>query len=204
MSDLDGEQGVQLHFDKTDTYVLIYFNKIAVSDNEDTSKQTTTNDEYAEEEAPKPISKLPSFKKKSRDVDDEESARMDEVRREIREMKNNGPRRETGFPEDEDEGPVDPRQGKGYITIHRTHLVTIYTALRDEIDREFAKALKGGKKKRKKQDGEDLESSMDDELSVLRERMKLASEEDSIANGERRAAVAKLKLLGEATTMLTK
>jgi transcription factor SPN1 len=64
--------------------------------------------------------------------------------------------------------------------------------------------LKGGKKKRKKQDGEDLENSMDDELSTLRERMKLASEEDAIANGERRAAVAKLKMLGDATTMLTK
>lgn len=77
-------------------------------------------------------------------------------------------------------------------------------ALRDEIDREFAKALKGGKKKRKKQDGEDLESSMDEELSNLRERMKIASEEDAVANGERRAAVAKLKMLGEVTTMLTK
>lgn len=77
-------------------------------------------------------------------------------------------------------------------------------ALRDEIDREFAKALKGGKKKRKKQDGEDLESSMDEELSNLRERMRNASEEDSIANGERRAATAKLKMLGEVTTMLTK
>lgn len=77
-------------------------------------------------------------------------------------------------------------------------------ALRDEIDREFAKALKGGKKKRKKQDGEDLESSMDEELSNLRERMRNASEEDAVANGERRAAVAKLKMLGEVTTMLTK
>ncbi|CAO3629922.1 unnamed protein product [Mucor hiemalis] len=144
------------------------------SDNEDTVRQTqyTENLNQEEEEG------------KIRDVDDAENARLEEVRREIREMKNSAPSRDNV--EEEDEGPVDPRQ-----------------ALRDEIDREFAKALKGGKKKRKKQDGEDLENSMDDELSNLRERMKLASEEDSIANGERRAAVAKLKMLGEVTTMLT-
>lgn len=53
------------------------------------------------------MSKLPSFKKRSRDVDDEESARLEEVRREIREMKKSSPR-----DDDEDEGPIDPRQGK--------------------------------------------------------------------------------------------
>ncbi|KAG2205232.1 hypothetical protein INT47_009497 [Mucor saturninus] len=159
MSDLDGDQA---------------------SDNEETTRAHQEN--YNEDETPKSISKLPSFKKRSRDVDDEESARLEEVRREIREMKKNSPRND----HDEDEGPIDPRQ-----------------ALRDEIDREFAKALKGGKKKRKKQDGEDLESSMDEELSNLRERMKIASEEDAVANGERRAAVSKLKMLGQVTTMLT-
>lgn len=167
MSDLDGDQA---------------------SDNEETVRQAQYTENIAHEEevesAPKP--KLPSFKKKSRDVDDAENARLEEVRREIREMKNSAPSRDDPEEEEEDQGPVDPRQ-----------------ALRDEIDREFAKALKGGKKKRKKQDGEDLENSMDDELSNLRERMKLASEEDSIANGERRAAVAKLKMLNEVTTMLT-
>jgi hypothetical protein len=45
---------------------------------------------------------------------------------------------------------------------------------------------------------------MDDELSNLRERMKNAAEEDANSNNERRAATAKLKMLGEATTMLTK
>lgn len=45
---------------------------------------------------------------------------------------------------------------------------------------------------------------MDEELSNLRERMKIASEEDAVANGERRAAVSKLKMLGQVTTMLTK
>lgn len=42
-------------------------------------------------------------------MDDEESARLEEVRREIREMKGNSPRQDN---EEEDEGPIDPRQGK--------------------------------------------------------------------------------------------
>ncbi|CAO0802781.1 unnamed protein product [Mucor circinelloides] len=170
MSDLDGDQA---------------------SDTEEPVRSTHIEEEEEEEinheeETPKPITKLPSFKKKQRDIDDEENARLEEVRREIREMKNSSPHRNADIIEDEDEAPIDPRQ-----------------ALRDEIDREFAKALKGGKKKRKKQDGEDLESSMDEELSNLRERMRNASEEDAVANGERRAATAKLKILGEVTTMLT-
>jgi transcription factor SPN1 len=45
---------------------------------------------------------------------------------------------------------------------------------------------------------------MDEELSELRERMKVASEEDAIANGKRKAALSKLKLLSEVTTYLTK
>jgi transcription factor SPN1 len=96
--------------------ILIYqniFTEIA-SDNEDSARQPqqSAQDNYDDEEdtAPKSISKLPSFKKKSRNIDDEESARLEEVRREIREIKNNGPRRDND--EDEDEGPVDPRQGK--------------------------------------------------------------------------------------------
>ncbi|KAI9359489.1 hypothetical protein BD770DRAFT_386162 [Pilaira anomala] len=159
MSDLDGDQA---------------------SDNEETSR---VQQENYDEEAPRPISKLPSFKKKNRDVGDEENAGLEKMRREIRGLKGNSTRQDN---DEEDEGPIDPRQ-----------------ALRDEIDREFAKALKGGKKKRKKQDGEDLENSMDEELSNLRERMKIASEEDAVSNGERKAAVAKLKMLGEVTTYLT-
>lgn len=76
--------------------------------------------------------------------------------------------------------------------------------MRDEIDREFAKALMGGKKKRKKQDGEDLENTMDDELSILRQRMTNAADEDLQSNDDRKAATAKLKMLSEVTTMLTK
>lgn len=76
--------------------------------------------------------------------------------------------------------------------------------MRDEIDREFAKALMGGKKKRKKQDGEDLENTMDDELSNLRQRMTNAADEDLQSNDDRKAATSKLKMLSEVTTMLTK
>ncbi|KAK4516720.1 uncharacterized protein ATC70_011698 [Mucor velutinosus] len=175
MSDLDGDQASDTEEPVRSTHIE--------EEEEEKEQQEVQHDE----EAPKPITKLPSFKKKHRDVDDEENARLEEVRREIRELKNNSSHHNSAdVIEDEDEAPIDPRQ-----------------ALRDEIDREFAKALKGGKKKRKKQDGEDLESSMDEELSNLRERMRNASEEDAVANGERRAATAKLKMLNEATTMLT-
>ncbi|KAI8985899.1 hypothetical protein BDB01DRAFT_786777 [Pilobolus umbonatus] len=137
-----------------------------------------------EEEEDRPISKLPSFKKRNRDSNAEEEARLEEARREIRELKNNSIRERDD--ELEDDIPVDPQQ-----------------ALRDEIDREFAKALNSGKKKRKKQDGEDLENSMDEELATLREKMKTASEEDAISNNNRKAAISKLKMLNEVTTLLT-
>ncbi|KAI8377608.1 uncharacterized protein BYT42DRAFT_350360 [Radiomyces spectabilis] len=127
--------------------------------------------------------KLPSFKKRTRNISKEESDRLEELKRELREKKQNGGR-DVEEPEEEEE--VDPQQ-----------------ALRDEIDREFAKALASGKKKRKKVDEEDLERSMDEELSNLREQMKIAAEEDAIANGKRKPAVAKLKLLQEVVGMLT-
>ncbi|CAO3692383.1 unnamed protein product [Rhizopus microsporus] len=73
MSDLDGDQA---------------------SDNDETETAHIER-EIAEEpldtatEAPKPISKLPSFKKKTREENEEERARLEAVRREIRELKNN-------------------------------------------------------------------------------------------------------------------
>ncbi|KAG0181879.1 Transcription factor iws1 [Apophysomyces sp. BC1034] len=75
-------------------------------------------------------------------------------------------------------------------------------AIRDEIDREFAKALASGKKKRKRLNEDDLERSMDEELSSLRERMKNAAEVDAIANSNKKPAIAKLKMLNEVTNML--
>ncbi|OBZ83588.1 Transcription factor IWS1 [Choanephora cucurbitarum] len=169
MSDLDGDQA---------------------SDNEESYRVNTEYDDASEpvaeqQEETHVTTKLPSFKKKQRDVDAEENARLEEVRREIRELKNNTAPTDERIDDEQDE-PIDPQQ-----------------ALRDEIDREFEKALRGGKKRRKRQDGEDLENSLDEELATLRENMRNASEEDSVANGERRPALAKLKMLTEASTMLT-
>lgn len=94
-------------------YTLDNNNWILASDTEEPARPVhiEEEDENEDEEAPRPITKLPSFKKKQRDVDDEENARLEEVRREIREMKNGSPSRNADNIEDEDEGPVDPRQG---------------------------------------------------------------------------------------------
>lgn len=107
------------------SYFCFISRYILASDNEDTSRAQQQQDDDAqnnyeeeEESAPKPLSKLPSFKKRSRDVDDEENARLEEVRREIREMKNNAPSRNNNVNEEEEaeEGPVDPRQGKNQVS----------------------------------------------------------------------------------------
>jgi hypothetical protein len=116
MSDLDGDQGnYNIKYVHLIFFLCIlsqhFFLQIA-SDNEDTVRTEETNqDDYDNEEAPRPITKLPSFKKKQRAVDDEESARLEEVRREIREMKNSSPRRDE-VDDEVEEGPIDPRQGE--------------------------------------------------------------------------------------------
>ena len=63
--------------------------------------------------------------------------------------------------------------------------------------------MASGKRKRKKADEEDLERAMDDELSALREKMKVAAEMDNQSNNERKPAIAKLKMLHEANALLT-
>lgn len=73
----------------------------------------------------------------------------------------------------------------------------------EEFDRNVAK-LQNTRKRRKKADEEDLERSMDEELMALRERMRNAADEDTMANNERRPATAKLKMLNEAMNILTK
>ncbi|KAF7732881.1 Transcription factor iws1 [Apophysomyces ossiformis] len=125
--------------------------------------------------------KLPSFKKRTREISEEESAKLEAVRRELREKRKEGDAATEGTKEEE----IDPQQ-----------------ALRDEIDRQFAKALASGKKKRKRMNEDDLERSMDEELSNLRERMKNAAEEDAIANSNKKPAISKLKMLSEVTSML--
>ncbi|KAI7870053.1 hypothetical protein BDF14DRAFT_1874092 [Spinellus fusiger] len=122
------------------------------------------------------LQKLPSFKKRNRDVSTEESIRLEQVRKELREQK-------MALEKEED---VDPQQ-----------------ALRDEIDQHFARALASGKKKRKRVDEDDLERSMDEELATMREEMKRAAEDDTLANTQRRPAVSKLKMLTKVTGILT-
>ncbi|KAI9252148.1 hypothetical protein BY458DRAFT_559300 [Sporodiniella umbellata] len=162
MSDLDGDQP---------------------SDNEEIEKSTAPVEATEEEHTEDLLSnsKLPSFRKKAREDNEEEKAQLERVRKEIRDLKSNPSQ---GI--DEDEGPVDPQQ-----------------ALRDEIDRQFAKALSSGKKKKKRRDGEDIEHAMDDELSDLKDRMKNACEKDTISNGNRQPALTKLKMLSEVTSTLT-
>ncbi|KAI9473557.1 MAG: hypothetical protein EXX96DRAFT_578440 [Benjaminiella poitrasii] len=188
MSDLDGDQAS----DNEEVYKPESTREAEVEERENLpeDKAAPTNDEMyndnneeENQEASRPM-KLPSFKKKHREMDEAENARLEEARREIRELKNASNR--TDDVDEEDDGPIDPQQ-----------------ALRDEIDRQFEKALRGGKKRRKRQDGESLENNIDEELAHLRERMRQAADEDAIANGERRPAISKLKLLGEVTTMLT-
>ncbi|KAG0747958.1 hypothetical protein G6F57_007284 [Rhizopus arrhizus] len=175
ISDLDGDQPSDN--DETETAAIEkQFNE------QEAAQQEAEQAEFEqEEETTRASSKLPSFKKKSRENNEEERARLEEVRREIREMK-----KSTSRDDDEQDKPVDPQQ-----------------ALRDEIDREFAKALSGGKKKKRRRDGEDLEHAMDDELSSLRDRMRNACEKDAISNGNRQPALAKLKMLNEVTGTLT-
>ncbi|CAO3668037.1 unnamed protein product [Rhizopus stolonifer] len=119
--------------------------------------------------------KLPSFRKKSREDNEEEKARLEKVRKEIRELKS---------------GSVQENEMKVQLILSK-------------IDRQFEKALSSGKKKKKRRDGEDIEHAMDDELSELRDRMKSACEKDTIANGNRQPALAKLKMLNEVSNTLT-
>ncbi|OAD73002.1 hypothetical protein PHYBLDRAFT_146316 [Phycomyces blakesleeanus NRRL 1555(-)] len=125
------------------------------------------------------IHKLPSFKKRDRNISAEESVRLEQVRKELRDQK-------AHIVENDEPEEIDPQQ-----------------ALRDEIDQHFARALASGKKKRKKVDEDDLERSMDEELANMRDAMKSAAEYDAVSNGQRKPAVAKLKMLSQVTSMLT-
>ncbi|KAI8979279.1 hypothetical protein BDF20DRAFT_939492 [Mycotypha africana] len=185
MSDLEGDQAS----DNEESYNFEQNEKTKDTNEEN---QDNNNTQQAVETTPSEIStitKLPSFKKKRRDIDEEESARLAEVRRELLELKNSTSTRGENDAADEpteDEIIVDPQQ-----------------AVRDEVAETFERALKAGKKKRRRQEGEDLDNNLDEELTNLRERMKTAAEEDAMSNEQRKAALAKLKMLGEVTNMLT-
>jgi hypothetical protein len=81
---------------------------LAASDPETQPEQTQ---ETADEERQQ--TKLPSFKKRVRERDDEENARLEEVRREIRQLKNTSPKPHVSFEQqEEDDTPMDPREGE--------------------------------------------------------------------------------------------
>ncbi|KAL1930701.1 hypothetical protein VTP01DRAFT_10863 [Rhizomucor pusillus] len=138
--------------------------------------------------------KLPSFRRRERT--EEEEAELQRIKQEIREKKKRGKSRvkDGEQDEEEDENAEPPRP----MTEEEIRTAKIM----EEFDRNVAK-LQNTRKRRKKADEEDLERSMDEELMALRERMRNAADEDTMANNERRPATAKLKMLNEAMNILT-
>ncbi|KAI7885193.1 hypothetical protein K492DRAFT_172517 [Lichtheimia hyalospora FSU 10163] len=175
LSDLDGDGGSD-----AENY-----------DHQPSTESTTApvTDTAVEEEeshiAPRP--KLPSFKKQSRT--DQDDADIERIREEIRAKKQQreGSDDEGQEPE-EDEEPKNPPH--------------VQAAL-DEFDRQIAMLTASGRRKKKKVDEVDLERSMDEEVSQLRDRMKMAVDEDIMANNDRKPALAKIKMLNEVVSLMT-
>ncbi|CAO3665067.1 unnamed protein product [Umbelopsis ramanniana] len=152
---------------------------------DDDYDQEETNDRDDDESQPVPRPKLPSFKKRQRE-DNEESGEKIDLSEEIRMQKQKRARTEDDA-ESEEQVEVDPQQ-----------------ALRDELDREFALALSSGKRKKKKVDEYELEKNTDEMMATLRDRMKDAAYNDIAANEDKRPAISKLKMLNTVTAALTK
>ncbi|CAO3686867.1 unnamed protein product [Umbelopsis vinacea] len=129
--------------------------------------------------------KLPSFKRRQRENNEETGEKID-LSEEIRLQKQKRARTEEDG-ETEEQEEVDPQQ-----------------ALRDELDREFALALSSGKRKKKKVDEYELEKNTDEMMAALRDRMKDAAYNDIAANEDKRPAISKLKMLNIVTSALTK
>ncbi|KAG2176826.1 hypothetical protein INT44_007490 [Umbelopsis vinacea] len=143
------------------------------------------NDQEEGVSQPTPRPKLPSFKKRQRE-DNEESGEKIDLSEEIRMQKQKRARTEDDA-ESEEQGEIDPQQ-----------------AMRDELDREFALALSSGKRKKKKVDEYELEKNTDEMMATLRDRMKDAAYNDIAANEDKRPAISKLKMLNTVTAALTK
>ncbi|CAM0142455.1 Transcription factor iws1 [Umbelopsis sp. WA50703] len=180
----DNEYDVE---DKIDSNVLP-----ANDDNAIVEPTLTADEDYNEEEdesqnqeevTQRP--KLPSFKKRQRENEDEPSEKID-LSEEIRLQ-----RQKRAMAEDngelEEEAEIDPQQ-----------------AMREELDREFAAALATGKRKKKKVDEYELEKNTDEMMATLRDRMKDAAYNDITANEDKRPAISKLKMLNIVTTALSK
>ncbi|ORY97267.1 hypothetical protein BCR43DRAFT_456212 [Syncephalastrum racemosum] len=131
--------------------------------------------------------KLPSFKRRDRQLSEAEQQELERVRKEIREKKSR--QRGDDDSQNETQEPAEPPSEQ--------------QAALDEISQIFEDALKGPKKKRKRADEEDLENSLDEELMNLREKMIKVADDDKEANMERKPAVGKLNMLQEVTILLT-
>ncbi|KAG2184732.1 hypothetical protein INT43_000645 [Umbelopsis isabellina] len=163
-----------------------------VDNDKEVSGLQAVDGEYVEEEeadsqnqeGPIQRPKLPSFKKRQRENDDEPSEKID-LSEEIRLQK-----QKRALAEDDaepEEAEMDPQQ-----------------AMREELDREFAAALASGKRKKKKVDEYELEKNTDEMMATLRDRMKDAAYNDITANEDKRPAISKLKMLNIVTTALSK
>lgn len=154
----------------------------------------------AEEQEESPIAprpKLPSFKKQNRSEQDD--ADIERIREEIRAKKH---QRESGGggrgdDDDDDEQGQEPEEDE-----EPKNPPHVQAAL-DEFDRQIAMLTASGRRKKKKVDEVDLERSMDEEVSQLRDRMKMAVDEDIMANNDRKPALAKIKMLNEVVSLMT-
>ncbi|CDS13022.1 hypothetical protein LRAMOSA05206 [Lichtheimia ramosa] len=148
----------------------------------------TTEEQQESPVAPRP--KLPSFKKQNRS--DQDDADIERIREEIRAKKQR--REEGGEDEDEEGGQEEDEEPKNPPHVQ---------AALDEFDRQIAMLTASGRRKKKKVDEVDLERSMDEEVSQLRDRMKMAVDEDIMANNDRKPALAKIKMLNEVVSLMT-
>lgn len=152
----------------------------------------------AEEQEESPIAprpKLPSFKKQNRSEQDD--ADIERIREEIRAKKQ---QRESGRGDDDDD---DDEQGQEPEEDEEPKNPPHVQAALDEFDRQIAMLTASGRRKKKKVDEVDLERSMDEEVSQLRDRMKMAVDEDIMANNDRKPALAKIKMLNEVVSLMT-
>ncbi|KAI8142884.1 hypothetical protein BJV82DRAFT_110237 [Fennellomyces sp. T-0311] len=144
------------------------------------------NDGEEEEETIMRRPKLPSFKRANRESTQDDDPDLERMREELRSRKQGAVGEEGEQQDSQPRAELDP--GQAFLEV---------------FDRYSEKVMSSGKRKRKKADEEDLERAMDDELSALREKMKVAAEMDNQSNNERKPAIAKLKMLHEATALLT-
>ncbi|KAI9494922.1 hypothetical protein BDB00DRAFT_278511 [Zychaea mexicana] len=161
----------------------------ALFSREDDNYDDEEEEEEDEEEAVMRRPRLPSFKRAQRDSTQEDDPDLERMREELRS------KRQVAAGEDGGDSQHVSQQPPGELDPGQAFL--------EVFDRYSEKVMSSGKRKRKKADEEDLERAMDDELSSLRDKMKMAAEQDNHSNSQRKPALAKLKMLQEAKALLT-